>query len=74
MISNTTHTNDVDWERRACPNSACAAEAWMVKRIPAFHDLWWVATDPDVTRAMVAAPEPTCTRCGTTLAHSFCST
>jgi hypothetical protein len=70
MISNTTHTNEVDWERRACPNSTCAAEPWFVKQIPAFLDLWWVATDPQVTRAMVAAPTPTCPRCGKTLSST----
>jgi len=41
-----------------------------VKQIPAFFDLWWVATDPQVTRAMVAAPTPTCPRCGKTLSST----
>ena len=57
----------MNWEQWFCANQACTAEAWMVRRDSAVSDIWWVATHVDDRPFTVAATEPLCPRCGTTL-------
>lgn len=58
----------VEWYARACPNGACASDSWVVQRVPGVGDLWRVARHPDDAPALVAATDPCCPRCGSTLA------
>jgi hypothetical protein len=57
----------MNWEQWFCANQACTVEAWMVRRDSAVSDLWWVAAHVDDQPFTVAATEPLCPRCGTTL-------
>ena len=57
----------MNWEQVICTNQACTAKAWMVRRDLAASDLWEVAAHVDDCPFMVAALEPICPRCGTTL-------
>jgi len=57
----------MNWEQWFCADQACTAEAWMVRRDPAASDVWWVAAHVDDRPFTVAATEPLCPRCGTTL-------
>ena len=55
------------WEQWHCSNQACAREVWMVQRDPTARDLWRVAAPEDGCPFTLAAIDPVCPRCGTTL-------
>jgi hypothetical protein len=57
----------MNWEQWFCPNQACAGGAWMVQRDPTRRDVWEVAAHVDERPFMVAAIDPVCPCCGTTL-------
>ena len=57
----------MNWEQWFCANQVCATEAWMVRRDSVVSELWWVAAHVDDSPFMVAATQPLCPRCGTTL-------
>src|SRR5262245_23714484 len=57
----------MNWEQWSCTNQTCAAEAWMVRRDSAVSGIWWVAAHVDDRPFTVAAREPLCPRCGSTL-------
>ena len=57
----------MNWNQWYCTNQACAVEAWMVQRDPLARDAWWVATHADERPFAVAAIDPVCPSCGTTL-------
>jgi hypothetical protein len=54
-------------EQRFCSNPSCKYAAWIVKRDPAAYEVWWVAVHVDGRPFTIAAPDPVCPRCGTTL-------
>ncbi len=57
----------MNWEQWFCPNPSCKDVAWMVQRDPAIGEVWWVATHVDERPCTIAATDPICPRCGTTL-------
>ena len=57
----------MNWEQWFCADRACAAEAWMVRRDALVSDIWWVAAHVEDHPFTIAATEPVCPRCGTTL-------
>jgi ribosomal protein S27AE len=57
----------MNWAQWICTNQVCGAEVWMVRRDPAVSDAWEVAAHVDDRPFLVAATEPICPRCGTTL-------
>jgi hypothetical protein len=57
----------MSWEQRFCPNQACADRTWMVQRAPKTYDVWAVAAHVDDNPFTVAAIDPVCPHCGTTL-------
>jgi hypothetical protein len=57
----------MNWEQWFCANQGCTTEAWMVRCDTTVKDMWWVAAHVDDRPFMVAATEPSCPRCGTTL-------
>jgi len=58
----------MDWATWFCRNPHCADTTWMVKQAPEHPDLWWLAHTPADRPYTVAAVDPACPRCGTTLA------
>jgi len=57
----------MNWEQWFCPNRACTDWAWMVQRDPTMCEVWWVAAHADKRPFTIAATDPICPRCGTTL-------
>jgi hypothetical protein len=57
----------VNWEQWFCSDRACSAEAWIVWRDSAASEVWLVAAHMNDRPFTVAATEPVCPRCGTTL-------
>jgi hypothetical protein len=57
----------MNWEQRFCSNQACGDWAWMVLRDPTLREVWWVAAHSDDRPFTIAAPDPICPHCGTTL-------
>ena len=57
----------MNWEQWFCPNQACADWAWMVQPDPTMCQVWWVAAHADERPFTIAATDPICPRCGTTL-------
>ena len=57
----------MNWEQWFCLNQACADWAWMVLRDPTMCEVWWVAAHGDERPFTIAATDPICPRCGTTL-------
>jgi hypothetical protein len=58
----------MDWATLFCSNPHCTDTTWMVKQDSEHPDLWWLAHTPAESPYMVAAVDPACPRCGTTLA------
>jgi ribosomal protein S27AE len=56
----------MDWEQRFCPNPSCATDSWMVQQAANDHERWHV-TDRFGGAFLIAATDPVCPRCGTTL-------
>ena len=57
----------MNWEQWFCPNRACADWAWMVLSDPTMREVWWVSAHADERPFTIAATDPICPRCGTTL-------
>ena len=57
----------MNWGQSYCTNQACTAESWMILRDPTAFEVWWVAAHEDDRPFIVAATEPVCPQCGTTL-------
>jgi hypothetical protein len=57
----------MNWEQWFCPNPSCIDEAWMVQRDPTMCEVWWVAAHVDDSPFTIAATDPVCPHCGTTL-------
>jgi hypothetical protein len=56
--------NSEQWH---CPNQTCDSQEWMVQHDPTTRGIWWVAAHANDRPFMVAATNPVCPRCGTTL-------
>jgi ribosomal protein S27AE len=57
----------MNWEQRFCPNQSCTVDFWMVQHAADDHELWHVIDNFDGGAFTVAAVDPVCPRCGTTL-------
>jgi hypothetical protein len=55
------------WEQWYCPDRDCATEAWLVQQYPGNDELWALACRLTGAAYTVAATDPVCPRCGTTL-------
>ncbi|SRR6266545_3749684 len=56
----------MDWNQRFCPNQSCNIDFWMVQQAADDHELRHVI-DRFGGAFLVAATDPVCLRCGTTL-------
>jgi hypothetical protein len=56
----------VDYAQRFCPDQSCNVDVWMVQRAADHRERWHV-TDRFGGTFLVAATDPICPRCGTTL-------
>jgi hypothetical protein len=56
----------MDWDQRFCPNQSCTSDMWMVQPTADGHELWRVI-DRFGGSFLIAATDPVCPRCGTTL-------
>jgi hypothetical protein len=54
-------------EQWFCPNHYCATEAWLVQQCADNDELWFVTCRLNGAAYTVAAVDPVCPRCGTTL-------
>jgi hypothetical protein len=54
-------------EQWFCPDRDCATEAWLVRQDPNNGELWSLACRLTGASYIVAAIDPICPRCGTTL-------
>jgi hypothetical protein len=57
----------MNWEQRFCPNQSCPVDSWMVERAADSYELWRLIEHFGCAAFMVAAADPACPRCGTTL-------
>jgi hypothetical protein len=57
----------MNWEQWFCRSPFCRADGWMAMRAPDQTDLWWLGHDPGDRSYTVAAVDPVCPLCGTTL-------
>jgi hypothetical protein len=57
----------MEWEQWFCPDRDCATEAWLVQQYPGNDELWSLACRLTGASYTVAAVDPVCPRCGTTL-------
>ena len=54
-------------EQWYCPDRDCATEAWLVQQHPGANELWSLVCRLTGDAFLVAAVDPVCPRCGTTL-------
>jgi hypothetical protein len=57
----------MNWEQRFCPNQSCPVDSWMVERAADGQELWRLIEHVGCAAFLVAATDPACPRCGTTL-------
>jgi ribosomal protein S27AE len=62
-----TKEHTLEAQRRVCPERWCARGAWLVQRDARLQDVWQVTHETDGGAWTVAATDPVCPRCGTTL-------
>jgi hypothetical protein len=56
----------MEWEHRLCPERACN-EVWYVASDGCGYNVWYVASEAGGCPTVVAALDPICPLCGTTL-------
>jgi hypothetical protein len=56
----------MNWQQHFCPNQRCSIDGWMAQRSPGNQALWQLA-DRFGGAFTIAAVQPVCPRCGTTL-------
>jgi hypothetical protein len=57
----------MDWEQRFCPNPTCSVDFWLVRHTADDHELWRLIDRFGGGGFTIAAVDPVCPRCGTTL-------
>jgi hypothetical protein len=57
----------MDWEQRFCPDQYCTIDFWRVQQSAHNGELWHLVGRFDGDAFTVAAVNPVCPRCGTTL-------
>ena len=57
----------MNWEQRFCPNQDCAVDSWLVQQISGHHELWELHYRFSDGAFTIAATDPVCPRCGSTL-------
>ena len=57
----------MNWEQRFCPNQDCAVDSWLVQQISGHHELWELHDRFSDGAFTIAASDPVCPRCGSTL-------
>jgi hypothetical protein len=57
----------MEWEQWFCPERSCATEAWLVRQALGNAELWSLTCRLTGASFTVAAVDPICPRCGTTL-------
>ena len=67
VVAADAEESTMNWEQRFCPSQFCTPEGWMVQRDPATREVWWVAAHVGDRPFTIAATDPVCPRCGTTL-------
>jgi len=60
----------MDWEQWFCPNHYCTVEVWLVQQCATARELWLVVDGFGSTPYTIAAVDPVCPRCGTTLCRT----
>ena len=50
-----------------CPSPTCTTNELLVRTVPGRRDVWHVTTHPEVNGWTIAALDPCCPFCGTTL-------
>jgi hypothetical protein len=60
-------TGDTAMEQLFCPNQHCATEAWLVTPARYAAELWTIESRFGDSSYTVAASDPVCPHCGTTL-------
>jgi hypothetical protein len=58
---------DMDWEQRFCPNEGCSIDFWLAQPSSDGRDLWRLVDRFGSGAFTIAAVDPVCPRCGTTL-------
>jgi hypothetical protein len=58
---------DMEWEQWFCPERSCATEAWLVRQERGHTELWSLMCRLTGASFTIAAVDPVCPRCGTTL-------
>jgi hypothetical protein len=57
----------MNWEQRFCPDPACAVDFWLAQQAEGYRDLWRLVDRFGGGSFTIAAVDPVCPRCGTTL-------
>jgi len=57
----------MEWEQWFCPERYCATEAWLVRQALGNHEIWSLECRLTGASFTVAASDPVCPRCGSTL-------
>ena len=57
----------MDWEQRFCPNQGCAIDFWLAQPSDEHHDVWHLVDRFGGDAFTIAAVDPVCPRCGSTL-------
>jgi hypothetical protein len=57
----------MEWEHRFCLNSACLVDFWLVQSAKNVKNYWQITDRFEQGLFTVAATEPVCPRCGTSL-------
>jgi wobble nucleotide-excising tRNase len=55
------------WEHRFCLNPACSVDFWLVQSVNTLQNSWQITDRFEQGLFTVAANEPVCPRCGTSL-------
>ena len=57
----------MNWEQRFCPDPACAVDFWLAQQAEGYRDLWRLVDRFGGGAFTIAAVDPVCPRCGSTL-------
>jgi hypothetical protein len=57
----------MNWEQHFCPNQDCAVDFWLAQQSSEHHELWQLRDRFGDGAFTIAAADPVCPRCGSTL-------